>query len=211
MPAETQAQVKPHLGNTSHLLQQAKAQMQAEEFEKANYYFRQIIESGVPIPTEMPYFFAKTLFELKQYDNSSKFLKKYLEINGEGAQQYKMAKTLEAQLESPLEAIKNCSLCNEHGYQYQTCSNCKGEKKIESSCSLCKGKGIIGCSHCVGTGLITKKNIFNITEYFECRNCNGKGRLICPECKGSLVETRPCQSCLGTGKIPTDILCKHQP
>ncbi len=43
----TEAQIQPHLGSTSKLMEQAKGQMQAKEFEKANFYFRQIIESGV--------------------------------------------------------------------------------------------------------------------------------------------------------------------
>ncbi len=159
----------------------------------------------------MPYLFAKTLFELNQYDNSAKFLKKYLEINSKESHQYTLAKALEHQLKNPLEAIKNCVLCDDHGYQYQTCTNCHGKKKIEVPCSLCKGNGIVGCSQCVGQGLIKRKNVFNITEFYKCRKCDGKGRLICPNCEGSLVESKPCSTCLGAGKITSDTLCNHQP
>jgi len=43
----------------------------------------------------MPYFFAETLFELKQYDNSANFLNKYLELAGFAGDHYKGAQELQ--------------------------------------------------------------------------------------------------------------------
>src|SRR5690606_42103221 len=86
--------------------------MESRDFNKANQIFRQIIDRNVTIPQEMPYFFAETLFELKQYDNSANFLNKYLEINGFKGDNYEHAKSLEDRLKSPLNEIKSCHLCD---------------------------------------------------------------------------------------------------
>ncbi|WP_236252884.1 molecular chaperone DnaJ [Echinicola sp. 20G] len=204
------AQNSPNLGQTSKLMELAKSSIEKEDYERANQYFRQIIDSGVPIPSEMPYYFAETLFQLKQYDNSSNFLHKYLEINGFQADHYEEAKGLEKRLEAPLKAIKDCDLCDHRGYRYHTCFTCEGKKVLEQDCQYCRGKGIVGCSRCQGSGLVTKKNIFNITEYFQCARCKGQGRLTCPKCKGSLKEISACKTCSGFGQLHSDELCDHK-
>lgn len=208
-PADLQAQAVPNLGKTDKLMEMAKNAIGNREYEKANFYFRQIIESGSSIPPEMPYYFAETLFELKQYDNSANFLQKYLQLNGFKAENYEEAKALEERLKGPLEAIAACDLCDRHGYRYQTCQVCKGKKVMEQECHYCRGKGIVGCSRCQGTGILTKKNVFEITEYYQCTRCNGQGRLTCPQCKGSLVEESACRNCDGFGQVHSDVLCDH--
>ncbi|WP_460545367.1 molecular chaperone DnaJ [Echinicola sediminis] len=204
-----EAQVRPQLGQTDRLMSQAKTALESKDYQKANLYFRQIIDSGVPIPPDMPYFFAETLFALHQYDNSANFLRKYLQINGFKAEHYEEAKGLEKRLEEPLLAIKNCDFCDHKGYRYQTCFVCEGEKHIEQDCSYCKAKGIVGCSRCRASGLVTKKNIFDITEYFKCNRCEGKGRLTCPQCQGSLKEKSECKTCDGFGQLHSDEICDH--
>ncbi|AGA79554.1 tetratricopeptide repeat protein [Echinicola vietnamensis] len=204
------AQGRPSLGRTDRLMEMAKTSIANSEYEKANYYFRQIIESSASIPPEMPYYFAETLYELKQYDNSSKFLSKYLEINGFKAENYEAAKALENKLKAPLEAIASCKLCDTKGYRYQACPTCHGKKVIEQDCSLCKGRGIVGCSRCKATGIVTKKNVFNITEYYQCTRCKGEGRLTCPRCDGSLKEVSACHTCSGFGEVHSEELCDHQ-
>ncbi|GGF27246.1 tetratricopeptide repeat protein [Echinicola rosea] len=204
------AQGSPNLGKTDRLMEMAKASIAKNEYKKANYYFRQIIESSASIPPEMPYYFAETLYELKQYDNSAKFLNKYLEINGFKADNYESAKTLEKKLKAPLEAIAACKLCDSKGYRYQMCPTCHGEKVIQQDCSYCKGNGIVGCSRCKATGIVTKKNVFNITEYYQCSRCKGEGRLTCPRCDGSLKEVSACHTCSGFGEVHSEELCDHQ-
>ncbi|QDH81612.1 molecular chaperone DnaJ [Echinicola soli] len=204
------AQGSPNLGKTDRLMEMAKTSISSSEYEKANYYFRQIIESSASIPPEMPYYFAETLFELKQYDNSAKFLNKYLEINGFKAENYEAAKNLEKKLKAPLEAIAACKLCDSKGYRYQPCPTCQGDKVIQQDCSYCKGKGIVGCSRCKATGIVTKKNVFNITEYYQCSRCKGEGRLTCPRCDGSLKEVSACHTCSGFGEVHSEKLCDHQ-
>jgi tetratricopeptide (TPR) repeat protein len=184
--------------------------MEANEFEKANQYFRQIIDSNIPIPPEMPYYFAETLFQLKQFDNSANFLNKYLEINGFKGDNYEFAKDLEERLKEPLNEIRSCQLCDRRGYEYKTCFTCEGTKVIEQDCNYCKAKGIVGCSRCAGSGLVTKKNVFNIIEYFECERCSGNGRLTCPTCKGTKLEVSACKTCQGAGRLNSEKICDHQ-
>lgn len=202
-------QVQPNLGQTSRLMKEALVAMETKDYLTANARFREIIDSNIPIPQEMPYFFAETLFELKQYDNSANFLNKYLEINGFKGDNYEYAKQLEQKLKEPLDEIRTCQLCDRRGYLYKTCFTCEGSKKIEQECNYCKGKGIIGCSRCAGSGLVTKKNVFNIVEYFECERCSGNGRLTCPTCEGTKVEIGACRTCQGTGRLNSEKICDH--
>lgn len=188
----------------------ALAAMERSDYETANSIFRNLIESGLPLPPEMPYYFAETLFELKQFDNSQNFLNKYLELNGFRGENYEGAQELKQKLEKPLTEIQQCQLCNAQGYRYQTCDNCQGAQQIEQSCSYCKSAGVVGCSRCAASGMITKRNIFNIVEYFECERCSGKGRLTCPTCKGTKVEKSDCRVCGGSGKLATETVCDHQ-
>lgn len=204
------AQVSPNLGNTSRLMANATAAMEAGEFEKANEIFRQIIQSNAPIPSEMPYFFAETLYQLKQYDNSRNFLGKYLDLNGFKGQHYQEAKDLESKLEQPLMDILTCQYCNKKGYRLLTCTTCSGEKQVEQDCTLCKAQGIVGCSRCAGKGIVTKKNVFNIVEYYDCERCSGSGRLTCPRCEGTHVEYGECRTCDGTGHLESEDLCNHE-
>ncbi len=204
------AQVQPNLGGTSRMMNNALSEMDKGNYDKANTFFRQIIDSNLPIPPEMPYYFAETLFQLKQYDNSANFLNKYLEISGLKGENFEKAKTLEFMLQQPLDEIKACQLCDRRGYQFQVCFTCEGEKHLEQECSYCKAKGIVGCNKCVGSGLITKRNVFNIIEYHECDKCGGDGRLTCPTCDGSKVETSACKTCQGVGQLQSDKICDHK-
>lgn len=204
------AQLQPNLGSTSRLMDKAVNAMENENYLEANNHFREIISSNLPIPAEMPYFFAATLYELGQYHNSGSFIQKYLDLNGFNGEHYDEARALVEKLEEPLTAIANCNLCDRKGYRYQTCETCQGEGHTEQACSLCRGIGVIGCSRCTGDGLVTKRNVFNIVEYFECERCSGKGRLTCTKCEGSLVEHGECKTCDGTGNIQSEVICDHE-
>ncbi len=204
------AQDGPNLGNTSRQMNAAIAAMEKGAYQQANSHFREIIESNVPIPPEMPYHFAVTLFQLNQFDNSANFVQKYLDLNGFKGDHYQEAKELEKALEKPLNEIQACNFCDNRGYRLVTCSTCDGDKVTEQACGLCRGYGIIGCSRCAGDGLVTKKNVFNIVEYFECERCSGEGRLTCTKCNGSLKEFSECRTCLGKGHLGSEIICDHK-
>ncbi|WP_238325345.1 outer membrane protein assembly factor BamD [Lunatimonas lonarensis] len=203
------AQAGPNLGTTARTMNQAIQAMEEGKFETANGLFRQIVQSNVPIPPEMPFFFAKTLYELGQYSNSENFLQKYLDLNGFSGEHYQQAKALQEKLKIPLSQIKECSLCDRLGYRLHTCETCLGERVIEQDCGLCKLTGIVGCSRCAGKGVVTKKNVFNIVEYYDCERCETTGRLTCPRCEGTKVEHGDCNTCKGTGQITSSNLCDH--
>ncbi|MDR7130246.1 DnaJ-class molecular chaperone [Algoriphagus sp. 4150] len=204
------AQIGPNLGQTDNRMKGAKAAIERNDYETANSIFRNLIDSGQPLPEEMPYLFAETLFELKQYDNSANFLSKYLELTGFAGSHYKGAQELQERLKNPLKEIQQCQLCDRRGYRFKTCFTCEGKRQIEQDCNYCKAKGVVGCSRCSGSGMITRMNIFNIVEYFECDRCEGKGRLDCPVCKGSLKEVSSCQTCNGSGKLSSETICDHE-
>lgn len=208
--SELYAQVRPALGGSSRLYNNALAEMENGNYEQANTYFRQIIESGLPISPEMPYHFAVTLFELGQYDNSLNFVKRYLQINGRNAPNYDQAKDLEKKLEAPIKAILECQFCNNQGYRIHSCPTCEGKKQILQDCSLCRGRGVVGCNKCFGKGLLTKRNVFNLIEYYECDKCKGEGKHTCPTCHGNLKEISDCRTCQGAGVINSEEICNHQ-
>lgn len=206
-----QAFSQVNLGQTDRWMKGALAAMERKDYQTANSIFRNLIDSGLPLPDEMPYYFSETLFELWQFDNSNNFLNKYLELTGFNGQNYKGASQLKEKLKEPLAKIQSCQLCDRRGYRFHSCFTCEGKKQIEQTCSYCKSKGIVGCSRCGATGMIKKVNVFNIVEFFECERCAGKGRLTCPECEGSGKEISECKTCNGSGKLPSDALCDHLP
>ena len=210
LPGLSMAQLGPNLGQMDHWMKGAKAAIERNDYETANGIFRNMIDSGQQLPEEMPYYFAETLYQLKQYDNASNFVNKYLELSGFKGQNYQGAQELQAKLAGPLQEILECHLCDRRGYRYQNCFTCEGKRQVEQECHYCKGKGIVGCSRCSGSGMITKVNIFNIVEYFECDRCAGKGRLTCPVCEGNLKEVSSCRTCGGSGKLSSEVLCDHQ-
>ncbi|GAB2502801.1 outer membrane protein assembly factor BamD [Algoriphagus taiwanensis] len=204
------AQGIPNLGQTDRWMKGALAALERKDYETANSIFRNLIDSGLPLPEEMPYYFSETLYHLGQYDNSQNFLNKYLEITGFNGQNYKGAVELKEKLSGPIAEIRACSLCDLKGYRFGTCFTCEGKKQIEQSCSYCKSKGVVGCSRCAATGMIKKTNVFNIVEFYECERCSGKGRLTCPTCQGSGKEVSDCKTCQGSGKLTSDLICDHK-
>ena len=204
------AQGIPNLGQTDRWMKGALAALERQDFQTANSIFRNLIDSGLPLPEEMPYYFSETLYQLGQYDNSQNFLNKYLEITGFNGQNYKGAVELMEKLAGPIAEIRACNFCDLKGYRYGTCFTCKGKKQIEQSCSYCKSKGVVGCSRCGATGMIKKTNVFSIVEFYECERCSGKGRLTCPTCQGSGKEVSDCKTCQGSGKLTSDLICNHK-
>jgi hypothetical protein len=204
---DCQAQV--NLGQTDRWMKGALAAIERNDFQTANSIFRNLIDSGLPLPDDMPYYFAETLFQLGQFDNSNNFVSKYLEITGFTGQHYDGALALKEKLKAPLAQIEACNFCDARGYRYRTCFVCEGKKQSEQACSYCKAKGLVGCSRCGATGMIKKINVFNLVEFFECERCSGKGRLTCPECGGGGKEISECKTCNGSGHLSSDQLCNH--
>src|SRR5690606_22991719 len=74
----TEGQDQTNLGQSTSFIREAFTEMEANVYHTDNTRFSQTIHSNAPIPPEMPYYFAETLYDLKQHDNSAKFLHKYL-------------------------------------------------------------------------------------------------------------------------------------
>lgn len=205
--AESCAQV--NLGQTDRWMKGALAAMERSDYQTANSIFRNLIDSGLPLPEEMPYYFSETLFHLGQFDNSQNFVNKYLELTGFNGQNYDYAVRLKEKLKEPLAQILACKLCDRRGYRYAPCPVCNGNKQVEQACAYCKANGVVGCSRCGASGMLKKVNIFNIVEFFECERCAGKGRLSCPTCGGNGKEVSACRTCEGSGKTASADLCNH--
>lgn len=189
----------------------ALAAMERADYQTANSIFRNLIDSGLPLPEEMPYYFSETLFHLGQYDNSQSFVTKYLELTGFTGQNYEAAARLKEKLKGPIAQIQACELCDRRGYLFENCSTCLGKKQSEQACSYCKAKGVVGCSRCGASGMIKKVNVFNLVDFYECERCAGKGRLACTTCGGSGKEVSACKTCEGSGKTASSTLCTHEP
>ena len=52
------------------LISHARAQMEANDFEGANFTFRKALATKKVLPTSMSYFFARTLFVIHQNQNA---------------------------------------------------------------------------------------------------------------------------------------------
>jgi DnaJ-class molecular chaperone len=204
------ASAQVNLGQTDRWMKGALSAMERGDFQTANSIFRNLIDSGLPLPEEMPYYFSETLFQLGQYDNSQNFINKYLELTGFTGQNYESATRLKEKLKVPLAQIIACELCDRRGYRYESCTTCQGKKQTEQACSYCKAKGVVGCSRCGASGMIKKVNVFNLVDFYECERCGGKGRLTCPTCSGSGKEVSACKTCEGSGKTPSTALCNHE-
>lgn len=204
------ASAQVNLGQTDRWMKGALAAMERSDYQTANSIFRNLIDSGLPLPEEMPYYFSETLFHLGQYDNSQNFVNKYLELTGFKGQNYESATRLKEKLKVPLAQIIACELCDRRGYRYENCMTCQGKKQIEQACSYCRAKGVVGCSRCGASGMIKKVNVFNIVDFYECERCTGKGRLACPNCSGSGKEVSACKACEGSGKAASTALCNHE-
>ena len=198
------------IGGSGRLMNLALIEMERGQYEKANDLFRQIIEKDMSIPREMPYLFAKTLYHLGQFDNSNNFLNKYIEINGYRGDNYEAAFELQNSLKVHIDAIKNCKFCDIRGYAFEVCEVCNGNQQLEQTCQYCRGKGLVGCSRCAGKGTITRKNVFNIVEFYECERCSGNGRLNCPECQGKKSISANCTNCQGMGRLTGEVICDHK-
>ncbi|MGK7397203.1 MAG: molecular chaperone DnaJ [Candidatus Cyclobacteriaceae bacterium M3_2C_046] len=192
------------------LMQQGKQLMDQEEYQQANLVFRKILTLNIIIPSEFCYYFANTLYQTRQYQNSKNFIKKYYELTGTTGDFYKNVIRLEVNVDLELARISNCNLCSDEGYVLQTCHHCNGLGEHTLPCPYCKEKGKVSCSLCTGEGVLIKTNLFSEKEYHTCHKCEGTGAVTCPTCQGEKTVVQTCSICEGTGKEATNQICHHQ-
>ncbi|WP_152425116.1 hypothetical protein [Nafulsella turpanensis] len=192
------------------LLAQAKREMGRQDYAAANKSFRQMLALHTPLPTEMCYFFAGTLFNLGQYENSLQFLEKYRSLAGPGGEFYHQSEELKKQLEEQMHIIRECAACDSQGYVQQLCSYCRGMGKVEQNCTRCYGRKKAVCSGCKGEGVRIEEDLFGQKKYQSCPDCEATGIRKCTYCKGEGKVTSNCEYCKGLGQLSTDELCSHE-
>lgn len=195
----------------NYYYEKAQEEMEAGDYEAANLSFRKILKTGAKLPAEMPYLFAKTLYQVEQYQNSKSFLEKYFEIMGKAGAYFENAKELEELLKKKMDRSYSCDFCDYSGYRLKTCITCEGEKQLLRTCNLCEGVGRTGCAICSGDGVIIQLGAMGNRSYKTCHRCNGVGVHECPICEGEKEYYSYCPTCLGTGETATSTICDHEP
>lgn len=191
------------------LVDQARAQMEADDYEAANATFRKALATKKVLPTSMSYFFAKTLFVIHQNQNAKNFVEKYIELAGKGGDYYEEAITLRNLIDQEFQDIKDCELCNLSGYRYDTCDNCNGLGHTVELCYKCYGNSPIMCPQCIGRGVVITTTTFGEKVYTSCNKCESKGYIDCPVCNGDKEISGRCSVCLGTGRKVSKEICDH--
>lgn len=209
-PLSAQKKKQQEQREVVELLALAKQQMGQQDYSGANRTFRQMLALNASLPTEMCYFFAGTLFQLGQYENSLQFLEKYRILAGPGGEFYDESESLKVQLEEKMTIIRQCSSCDSHGYILEKCSECEGKGNLEQACSRCYGRKKIHCSSCNGEGVLIAKDLLGQKKYLTCEDCSGGGIRTCNFCQGEGKTMSNCDFCRGRGQLPSSRICRHE-
>ncbi|MCG8474249.1 MAG: hypothetical protein MI784_02015 [Cytophagales bacterium] len=189
----------------------AKEQMVQGNYQEANVNFRKALSLKQKMPTDLCYFFAETLYQIQQFQNSENFINKYLELTGSHGKYFSEASALKKRLNDRLEAIKACSLCDSKGFRFGTCNFCSSSGQAAYQCPTCSGTGNLMCQKCMGEGILITKNSQNENRYSNCGQCKQKGYVTCPKCHGEKVLSGVCSICQGTKKTNGKTVCTHKP
>jgi len=201
---------KAQSDNYYDLMEKGKQLMEQNNYNQANVIFRQVLTLDVEIPAEFCYYFAETLFQIGQYNNSQNFIDKYYELTERSGKYINEVQSLEARLTAQTSEVRNCNICDNQGYIKGICPTCEGDGNLEEKCSICNGKGKISCTLCAGNGVVVSVNVFGNREYNTCHRCEGKGYEDCPRCGGDGINELPCHTCNGVGYISSRTPCDHK-
>lgn len=189
---------------------EGKAYFNKGDFHAANVAFRNALATNRVIPTNLSYYFAETLYRIRQFQNSRNFVEKYINLAGYGGDFYEEAIHLRKLIDSEFQKIKDCKLCNDFGYRLITCERCEGTGIEVAVCPQCKGTGYTLCPKCNGKGVLITLDAFNQNHYETCDKCGGEGVIVCELCEGDKEITRTCSLCLGTGVRASNVICNHE-
>ncbi len=179
-------------------------------FKAANGSFRKALATNDVLPVNLSYYFAETLYHIKQFTNSKNFVDRYIKVAGQGGDFYDEAVNLQSQLKIEFINIRNCNYCNNFGYRLEDCDYCDATGIETTECPQCKGTGNTLCPKCTGKGVVITVDAFNQNHYETCDKCDGDGVIVCERCLGEKEITRVCTYCLGTKMRPTSIICNHE-
>ena len=181
-----------------------------ENYKAANIAFRRALATNEVLPTNLSYYFAETLFHVKQYQNSKNFADRYIKVAGQGGDFYNEAVFLQEQIDGEFLAIKECHRCNNFGYRLIACVRCNSTGIETLECPQCRGTGNTICSQCTGRGVVISVDKFGQNRYETCPKCSGEGVTICDRCHNHKIIARICSLCLGTKMRPTTLICNHE-
>ncbi|BDD04665.1 hypothetical protein [Aureibacter tunicatorum] len=187
----------------------AKVEMSNGNYEQANYLFRKALATRKVIPGDLCYFFAETLYMLKQYQNASNLIEKYFTLTSTNGDYYDQALELAELIDRKVNINRRCSKCDFYGYKYTECIHCDEDGKINSTCYYCRGTGLRYCSPCSGEGIIITTGPLGSSLYQKCGVCESKGYVECSLCHGEKNIDTDCSVCLGSRKIRTLEICTH--
>ena len=190
--------------------QEGIANFDRGNYDVANVSFRKALATNKVLPTNLSYYFAETLYQIRQYQNSINFVDKYLELAGQGGDFYEEAIYLKGLIEQEFVAIRECHRCNSFGYRLVPCQRCASTGIEQGACFECRGKGQTLCPKCTGKGVYITLDKFNQQLFETCSRCAGDGAIVCSVCQGARVITTSCTRCLGSEFQSTQILCNHQ-
>ncbi len=180
------------------------------EYQSANGSFRKALATNQVLPVNLSYYFAETLYYIKQYTNSRNFVERYIKIAGQGGDFYDEAVHLKSRIDEEFVNIKKCNYCNNFGYRLEPCNHCDSTGIETTECPQCKGTGNTLCPKCTGKGVVITVDAFNQNHYETCDKCAGEGVIVCERCIGEQIISRVCTYCLGTKMRPTTIICNHE-
>ncbi|BDD09678.1 hypothetical protein FUAX_21100 [Fulvitalea axinellae] len=193
----------------SALFKTAQKQMVDGKFEEANVTFREILTKQKTLPKDLCYFFAETLYQIEQYQNSENFLNKYFDLTHGQGKFNSEARKLEKKLKRRIRRNHFCHYCNDKGYRLIACEMCDEEGFVIGNCQRCSGAGNIMCPTCKGEGVVISKASNGENSYKDCDNCKQKGFIQCSTCKGRKKTKQDCPKCYGAGFRPSEKLCEH--
>ena len=180
------------------------------DYHAANAAFRNALATNMVLPTNLSYYFAETLYYIRQFQNSRNFVEKYINLAGYGGDFYEEAIHLRELIDGEFQKIKDCQRCNSFGYRLISCERCETTGVEVTECPECKGTGNTLCPKCTGKGVLITLDAFNQNHYETCDKCQGEGVIVCELCEGHKEITRTCSLCFGTGIRTSNAICNHE-
>ena len=158
--------------------------MERGEFARADFYFRQALETVKRVPADLCFYFGKNSYHLHKYKQSIDWLGKYLEIKGTSGRFFDQAteylKLAEADYLAQLEEVSS-----------------KNDQKSNSPAATtevlsCEEHPYVVCPVCNGSGVIVSSGKLGASVYKTCPYSDESGRMRCEDFllyqKGQLVS-----------------------
>lgn len=148
--------------------------MERGEFARADFYFRQALETVKRVPADLCFYFGKNSYHLHKYKQSIDWLGKYLEIKGTTGRFFDQAteylKLAESDYLAQLE--KGSSKVN------QSADNAPAAKEKALNC---EEHPYVVCPICNGSGVIVSSGKLGALVYKTCPYSDESGRMRCED------------------------------